>query len=79
MPANQTGQEAAAAAKFALTNLPPSQIVSTTHQVASVVKAHPDFANKPDVQKEVEAWVGSADALDKDREEMRARSSSSPR
>lgn len=73
MPNHQINtSEAAAKAKFALPATSAAEIIQTTGQVAKVVKAHPDFAAKPDIQKGVDVWVGAAEGVGKVAEEIKA-------
>ena len=64
--------EAAATAKLTTSKMTTDQMVKVAHQVSEVVKAHPEFTNRPDVQQAVTAWVGSADTVDQSAQEIKA-------
>jgi len=73
MPSNQLNSgEFTAKAKFDLANINPAQIVETTTQVAAVLKQHPDYGTKPDIQKGVDEWVAAADVVSKDAQALTA-------
>jgi hypothetical protein len=56
-------QEAAANAKLVVSKK-PTDMVSVTNQVSTVIKGTPQWAN-PNLQQLVTSWVGAADSIDK--------------
>lgn len=71
MPSNPLSAEATAKAKFQSVSS-PAEILQITNQVASVVKAHPDFPNAPDVQQYLQEWLAAADDVGKNAADIKA-------
>jgi hypothetical protein len=73
MSTNTTNtHESAATAKLSVSKLTTEQMVTVAHQVSEVVKAHPEFTNRPDVQQAVTTWVGAADTADQSAQSVKA-------
>jgi hypothetical protein len=73
MSSNNTNtNEATATAKLSVSRMTTDQLVKVAHQVGEVVKAHPEFANRPEVQQAVTTWGTSADSVDQAAQDIKS-------
>jgi hypothetical protein len=70
--ATNNANESAATAKLAFSKLSRAQVIGKTHNLIEVVKAHPEYATRPDVQAAVAAWETSTNVVDQDDQDIHA-------